>query len=372
VSKRVFVLLLLLFLSFVISFLFLFFMSFKGQILFAGNVNKTMQTGNKCIIEIDMFIVSESGKCRSLLNRKVMVVGTTYPRLINTLSGKIELVDAKIDFLEADDVKQEKQSSLLAFLERVLLFGTNLYKAYLPYRESSLLSGIVFGQKQDIGYEFYSQMVKSGSIHIAVASGFNLMLLGGFVMHPLFYFWRRAWSGLVAIALLFVYALLTGFEPPVVRAWLMISLLFASLALGRKQPGWWVLLVSVWIVLVWDIWMIWNVSFQLSVAASIGLIVLVPMVVKWGSEKGYESEVNFLEKSGFLGTLMAMALTVPIIWYHFGRVSFIGLFSNLLILPLVPPVMVLGLFMLVFPSVFYLPTYALLHMIVVLIEFFGS
>lgn len=360
------------FVTFVIGLIFLVFMSNKGYVGFAGKVITEYQKGNKCISEIDWFVATTDGKCRFFIGKKVMVFGTTKWNLITALRGKMDLVSATIYLI--DESNQKKFD--VGFVEKSLSvfadYCTDLYSKFLPHNESALLSGIVFGKKTDIGYGFYSQMVKSGTVHIAVASGFNLMLLGGFILYPLFYLWGRKWATFVAICFLFLYAVITGFDPPMIRAWLMISLLFVGLACGRKQEGWWTLLVSIWIILVWDTTMLWNVSFQLSVMASIGLIVVAPLVIKFASDMGYEKEVRFLERVGFLSTAAAMALTTPVIWYHFGRVSFLGLFSNLLVLPLVPPVMVLGLLMIVLPSVFYLPAYALLHTLVVLIEFFGT
>ena len=85
-----------------------------------------------------------------------------------------------------------------------------------------------------------------------------------------------------------------------------------------------------------------------------------------------ESEGMFLEKFGVISTVCTMILTAPIIWLAFGRFSIMGLFSNLFILPLVPVVMVFGVFMLVFPQIFFVPTYAVLHLIVLVIGFLGS
>lgn len=347
-------------------------MNQSGYVSYAGKVVREYQIDNKCIIEVGRIVANVDGKCKRDVGKYIYLSGTTDFRLITALKGKIDLVSATIDRETVANEAMPKMNIISFWLGSFLDYCMSLYTRYLPVRESALLSGIVFGQKEDIGYDFYQQMVRSGSIHIAVASGFNLMLLGGFVMYPLFYFWKRKVATVVAICLLFLYAVITGLEPPMIRAWLMISFLFVGLALGRKQEGWWALLVSVWVVLVWDMTMIASVSFQLSVAASVGLIVLAPFVSKIASELGYEVEVGFLEKSGFLSTFCAMILTTPIIWYHFGRVSFIGLLSNLFILPLVPPVMVLGLLMIVLPAVFYIPTYALLHALVLLIEFFGT
>lgn len=371
-KSRLIILFWLWFVSFVIGLVFSVFMSQKGYISYAGKVVREYQIGNKCIIEIGRFVANVEGKCKRLEGKIVLLSGNPRLNLITAVGGKLDLVSATIDEISVSNVSDVKPEFMESVLGRFLNYCVSLYRKHLPARESALLSGIVFGQKDDIGYDFYQQMVKSGSVHIAVASGFNLMLLAGFVTYPLFYFWKRKIASVVAICFLFLYAMVTGFEPPMIRAWLMISFLFVGLALGRKQEGWWALLISVWVVLVLDMRMVANVSFQLSVAASIGLIVLAPFISKVASERRHEVEVGFLEKSGFLSTFCAMILTTPIIWYHFGRVSFIGLLSNVLILPLVPPVMVLGLLMIVLPAVFYMPTYALLHALVLLIEFFGT
>lgn len=360
------------FVTFVIGFFFSVFMSSRGHVSYAGKVITEYQKGNKCISEIGRIVAILDGECRFYIGKKVMVSGTTKWSLITSLKGKLDLISATIYLIDESNQRQFGVGSLKKTLAIFEDYCTDLYSKFLPHRESALLSGIVFGQKLDIGYDFYQQMVRSGTVHIAVASGFNLMLLGGFVLYPLFYFWTRKVATVVAICFLFLYAVITGFDPPMIRAWLMISFLFVSLAYKRKQEGWWALFVSIWLILVWDTSMLWSISFQLSVAASVGLIVVAPFASKFVSGKGYESEIKFLEKVGFLSTASAMIVTTPIIWYHFGRVSFIGTFSNLLVLPLVPPVMVLGLLMIVLPSIFYLPAYGLLHTLVVLIEFFGT
>jgi predicted membrane metal-binding protein len=78
-----------------------------------------------------------------------------------------------------------------------------------------------------------------------------------------------------------------------------------------------------------------------------------------------------MEKLSLVSTASTMLLCLPILWWNFGRISLIGLVSNVLVLPLVPPLMILGVGMLVLPDFLYLPTYALAHLLVRIIEFFG-
>lgn len=235
----------------------------------------------------------------------------------------------------------------------------------MPKKEAGLLAGIILGDKTDIGYDFYQEMVRSGSIHIVVASGYNVLLVGSVTLTLLFWFWKRRLAIWLAITLMVFYAILAGGEPPVVRAVLMAGFLYLSQSVGRMVDSVWFLFLSIWIMLVWEPGMITSVSFQLSVAASFGLMVIAPKLTNRYSLTRLENW------TGLVSTASTMLLTAPILWVNFGRFSLIGLVSNVLILPLVPPLMLLGVGMLVLPDFLYLPTYALAHLLVRLIGFFG-
>ena len=114
-----------------------------------------------------------------------------------------------------------------------------------------------------------------------------------------------------------------------------------------------------------------NVSFQLSVAASAGLMIVEPEINK-RLRDSHEKLAEVLSGSGFLTSISTMLMTAPIIWWHFGRLSWIGVVSNILILPLVPVLMITGAFMQVLPWVFSWPTYVVAHWMVGVIRFFGG
>ncbi|MDD3481084.1 MAG: ComEC/Rec2 family competence protein, partial [Patescibacteria group bacterium] len=133
----------------------------------------------------------------------------------------------------------------------------------------------------------------------------------------------------------FVFA--TGLSASVVRAAIMGSLLLLAGKIGRKSSAFNAILVasSVMVFLNPSI-LIYDVGFQLSFAAVIGIIYLAPHLEKpfviFG--KGLSTIMA--------GTIAAQLLTIPIISYHFGRVSLISLLANILILPFVPILMLLG------------------------------
>lgn len=370
--KRIFFLLLWLALSFFTGYYFWFFTNNNRPVYFEGNIDRLYQNGSTCTFYIGRVVARVDGDCRLKKGLKVRVVGKIKTSLISSLRGEIDLRVETIDTISSSSFREtlwmKFQSSVFKFRD----YCVDIYKKYLPDRESALLSGIVFGSKSDIGYDFYEEMVRSGTIHIAVASGFNLMLMYGFLTSLLYWFFDKKYVALFCSVTLFIYAVMAGMEPPIVRAWLMIVVLIWSQVIGRKLQGWWVLIVSIWVMLVWDIGLIINVSFQLSVASSFALIVLVPLTKEYFVRKSLEREFELLEKMEVVTTILATAVTLPIIAWHFGRVNLWGVISNIFVLPLVPPLMILGLLMVVLPQILFAPVYILAHTVVILIGFFGS
>jgi competence protein ComEC len=368
-----YILLTILFFFRIVIGLLLFDFSDKGrQISVSGNIHKVNQIQDKCIIDFGTIIAKINEPCRVKRNQTVSVIGRVDTSLIEAIKGKKAIVDATFDISEKTPESSISPFGKLGVLDVVRNYCNSVYQRFLPKDESALLAGIVLGDKTNIGRDFYDKMVKSGTIHIAVASGYNLMLVGGTALSLLFWFLNRKWATMLTILTMSFYAALAGLEAPVLRALLMASFVYVAQSTGRKPMSVWLLILSCWMLLVWDVEMLWSVSFQLSVAASTGLIILAPFVMEKLTDMKLESEGKFLEKFGVISTVCTMILTAPIIWFAFGRFSIMGLFSNLFVLPLVPVVMVFGVFMLVFPQIFFVPTYAVLHLIVLVIGFLGS
>ncbi|HOX96678.1 MAG TPA: ComEC/Rec2 family competence protein [Candidatus Woesebacteria bacterium] len=290
--------------------------------------------------------------------------------MIDNILGRIWLDSAEIVVFDKEEDKPDEpgviEAVLIKFREKML----SRYRMHLPEPESSLVAGIILGYKKDIGREFYDKMIKSGTIHIAVASGYNIMLVGGTTLSICLWFLKRKKATIVSIFLMAVYALEAGGEPPVVRAVIMGIVVFLAACIGRKVISWWILLVTGWLMVIIEPLLLLDVSFQLSMAASVGLMIVEPCLRK--KIENWDRRLSELVSgSGILSSVSTMAMTVPIIWYQFGRMSLIGILSNTLILPFVPLLMILGAGMQILPRLFFWPTYIMAHWIVGVIEFFG-
>lgn len=336
-----------------------------------GNIDNIYQYNTECIIVLGRFWIDNRGVCSFSRNTSISVVGTVNSNVIDRFLGRLWLDRAELAVSVKPVIMASTQTVFSTFMDSVREKSVSIYRQFLPEPESGLVAGIVLGYKNDIGQEMYNLMVNSSTIHIAVASGYNIMLVGGTVLSVCFWFMKRKWASVVAILAMIFYAVEAGGEPPVTRAVIMGAVVFVAAIVGRRTISWWILLVTAWIMILIEPLLIFNVSFQLTMAASVGLMVVEPALTKVLS-RSHEKLVEILGGIGIMTSLSTMFVTTPIIWWNFGRMSWIGIVSNILILPLVPMLMITGSLMQVLPWVFSWPTYAIAHWMVEMIRFFGS
>lgn len=281
----------------------------------------------------------------------------------------------------------------------------NMYQSYLPSPMAELLSGIVVGEQGELTEGFYEDLVRTGTIHVVAASGYNISVMAGAMIAMLVWVMKRKRAAVLAQMGIWSYVMLAGMSPPVVRAGIMGSLVFGAMSLGKEAEARWGLGLSmILMILMWP-WMIADVSFQLSVAATAGILWGMRPVsqgIEWlatrlegviGNNKiqitsNKQGTTNNDQKTelvagslkGDLSTTLAATLaTVPIIMVVFGRVSVVAPIVNVLVLWLVPPMMALGA-MTAFVGLLWQPlgqliawmAYPLLWWFVMVVEWFSN
>lgn len=203
-----------------------------------------------------------------------------------------------------------------------------------PQSEGSLVVGMLIGQRQHIPQKVADAFKITGLTHIVAVSGFNMSIIATACGAFVWYIGRRA-TNILTIVIVFGFTVITGASAAVVRAAIMAVIMVTAQLLGRQYASMYSLLVVASImVFINPRIVIWDVGFQLSVAATYGVLIAFR-----------------LKKPGtpntFLGDLLrptfgAMMTTSPIIAYHFKTFSLIAPLANLLVLPLVPWIMLLG------------------------------
>lgn len=213
-----------------------------------------------------------------------------------------------------------------------------------PAPEGPLLSGILLGMDGDMPDALAQAFRDTGTAHIIAISGFNIAILAELFSKLFGKLFSRWIATLLAILAIFAYSLMVGGTASVVRAAIMGSLALIAAQIGRRSAG-----VSTLALTAALMCLPWDASFQLSFGATLGLILY--------GDRFNQGFTRFLERrlpaekarqvAGPVGeylltTLAAQTLTLPVILYHFQRLSISSLLANPLILPPQPLVMVLS------------------------------
>jgi len=221
-------------------------------------------------------------------------------------------------------------------------------RALLPEPEASLLSGILLGRDSEIPKDLWDAFNRTQTTHIIVISGFNIAIVAGLLSHLGQRILGRNRSLYFALSGIVLYTLFVGADPPVVRAAIMGSLYIIAIHLGRQAHALISLVVAAFLMTLLNPFTLWGLGFQLSFAATLGLILFVPSwqgwlvshldSLSWGL---LSSGLKVLGES-IIVTLAAQIWVLPIILHNFRQFSFVSLLSNALIVPAQSGVMILG------------------------------
>ncbi|MCB9810775.1 ComEC/Rec2 family competence protein, partial [Candidatus Nomurabacteria bacterium] len=241
-------------------------------------------------------------------------------------------------FAEVEVVDHDKGNLVISkLLNFKSAFMDNLEKV-IAEPAVGLGEGLLLGVKQALGDELEEAFRKTGIIHIVVLSGYNIMLVVAFVMLVLGYFLSRRWRTVFGILAIISFALLVGLSATVVRASIMASLLLIAQATGRIYLVLRALLVAGFIMLLFNpLLLVYDVGFQLSFMATLGLILLTPQL-----ERLFTKIPNLAGARMFLTATIATQIAVlPLLLYQIGQFSVVSVLVNLLVLPMVPVAMLL-------------------------------
>jgi competence protein ComEC len=223
-----------------------------------------------------------------------------------------------------------------------------VYQIY-PDPEASLLAGILLGVETGIPEPVQAAFKETGTSHVIAISGFNMTILAGLFASGFGRWLGPRWGAGAAVLGLGSYTILVGADAAVVRAALMGGLGIFARQVGRRQAALNSLAFTAALMALANPQVPWDIGFQLSFAATLGLVLyadpLSALFVRWAARALSEEHAQRLAGpigEYFLFTLAAQVTTLPVTIYHFQRVSLISFLANPAILPVQPPVMILG------------------------------
>lgn len=282
------------------------------------------------------------------------------------LRGKLKTPPENEDFSYRDYLAAQNIHSYMSSAEVTVLPGNggnifsaalytlkekslaNIYRIF-PDPESSLLAGILLGVDTGLTKELQGAFKNTGTAHIIAISGFNISIIAGIFFTMFSRFFGPRWGSALAVLGIVFYTLLVGGDAAVVRAAIMGTFALFARQIGRRQFALNTLLAVAMLMCAWNPLYIWDVGFQLSFFATLGLILYAEpfsnfvsnLLIRYFPVSTAQKIIQPLSDFVLL-TFAAQLTTIPIMAYHFQRISLVSFIANPFILPAQPAVMILG------------------------------
>jgi len=282
------------------------------------------------------------------------------------IEGKLETPPELEDFSYREYLARQGVHSLMRYADITLLsqghgdpfhravyalkgrFQTTIARLF-PEPSASLLTGILLGIETGIPDSLMEDFNSTSTTHIIAISGFNIAVVAGAIALLTKRFVGIYKSALISIVAIVLYTILVGADAAVVRAAIMGGLALLAILAGRQTYAFASLALAAFLMTLWIPLLLWDVGFELSFAATMGLVLLVrPM------EQGFRALLSRLrseERAVFIVRLLSDPLFVtmgaqlavwPITVHYFHRFSLISPLANFLVIPAQPAVMMLG------------------------------
>ena len=240
--------------------------------------------------------------------------------------------ESKLNNPKVIDINSDK-----GFIYRYRQKLINFYEQSLPKDHSALIAGMVIGSKGGIGEDLWKSLKASGTAHVVVASGMNVSMIAGFLVSILVLFLSRRNAIPFVLAGIWIYALLSGFEAPIVRASVMGSTVFLAQLMGRIYQPLRILVITAVILIIFKPYWIYDLGFWLSVLATGSIVIFYPKVKK------IFPFLPKIVKEDWSTTLSAQIGVVPLLYYYFGQFNILSPFINVAVLWTVVPITIIGM-----------------------------
>ncbi|MCL4425162.1 MAG: ComEC/Rec2 family competence protein [Firmicutes bacterium] len=244
---------------------------------------------------------------------------------------------------------------------------TKVMASTLPSTHAALLTGIALGGSEGLPSQIEEAFRRTGSYHILAVSGSNVAFVVGVVLGLLKYLSvHRKPAAFLALLSVVGYVFLTGAGPSVARAGVMAALALLGVLVARRYDVFSALAAAALTILGYNPYDLWDIGFQLSFAATLGIVTLSLPPNRLALPRWLTEILSI--------TLAAQLAVAPLSLLYFQRLSVVALVANLVIVPLAGGLVVmaflLGLGGLLFPplalvinQVVYFPLEALLRVV---------
>ena len=235
------------------------------------------------------------------------------------LSGKIEAFS-----------RTEYKDEVLGMVEGLRNYIRKWLFSNMSYESAATVSALVFGDKGYFSDEFDKNVRASGVAHVMVVSGMHLSVIVTLILRitERFVYNAKLKAGIMLLSVLLLSAV-CGFTKSILRAGITYVVMALGILLKRSYTPENALGTAVTFILISSPFVIFNVSFQLSVLSTFGILAVALPICGY-----FKGNLKGVLKSAFniaVLSLSAMLMTLPVVIYVFGEVSTVGVITNLLI-----------------------------------------
>ncbi|MHB1456135.1 MAG: ComEC/Rec2 family competence protein [Armatimonadota bacterium] len=225
-----------------------------------------------------------------------------------------------------------------------------------PSVEGSLLMGIMFGNYTNLPYDVQTSFMRTGTMHLLAASGYNcgiLIIIFGYLFR--FFTVPKTWMNIALIVIIWLFVLVAGCGPSIVRAALMVSLVLIAYIIRRRVDYLNIMMFAALMILIVNPLYLYDVGFQLSFSAVAAIMLIIPLFEKYireneklsGAEKMRDKAVKFT-LAVIITSAVSIVATWPITAYYFNYFSLSAILANAVIAALILPITGLGITAFVF------------------------
>lgn len=243
--------------------------------------------------------------------------------------------EPKTNFIRARNEKVYTQRKFVALLKERLL-------KYSEHDELALGISYLTGNKDELTALQKDNMVNVGVMHLIAVSGTHLAIIAG-ILSLVFKHFSIISKTYFVLIFCFIYAMMIGFSPSILRALVGLALMMTIKYFGRNVSVYRTTVVIVSICLIIRPEFVKQIGFWLSVLAYFAIVKIVPLVTCYfyGTKdelKDLYRRPGFLAKS-LTSSIVISVITLPISLYFFGKFTWLSILANIVLLSSLPIVM---------------------------------
>lgn len=245
------------------------------------------------------------------------------------------LVSPKKELSFSEKIKQKRSEVL-----------ENINHSQLKPQVKEFLKGIILADRTEMDAELVSDFSKSGLVHFLAISGTHFAIIFWlilFLLKPLFSAKNRNIPIVISLILLWIFAVFIDYGSSVVRSCLMISAYYGFVIFQRKPDVLHALAIAGFGILIFDTQQLFDVGFQLSFLAVLGIFWLNEPIQNYLPKPKNKFQNFFVNVISI--SFAAQIATLPLVIFYFHQYSFLSIVANLVILPFSEIIIIFSLLM---------------------------